>query len=57
MKTHFYDSMNQGVINLSDLAYFLNLIALVVRRFRGGRSQSGDNGEETDGRALRYRWL
>ncbi|MFH1186477.1 MAG: ABC transporter permease subunit [Chloroflexota bacterium] len=28
MKTHFYDSMNQGVINLSDLAYFLSLIAL-----------------------------
>lgn len=28
MKTHFYDSMNQGVINLSDLAYFLSLTAL-----------------------------
>lgn len=28
MKTHFYDSMNQGVINLSDLSYFLSLIAL-----------------------------
>jgi ABC-2 type transport system permease protein len=28
MKTHFYDSLNQGVINLSDLAYFLSLIAL-----------------------------
>jgi ABC-2 type transport system permease protein len=28
MKSHFYDSMNQGVINLSDLVYFLSLIAL-----------------------------
>jgi ABC-2 type transport system permease protein len=28
MKIHFYDSMNQGVINLSDLAYFLSLTAL-----------------------------
>jgi ABC-2 type transport system permease protein len=28
MKTHFYDSLNQGVINLSDLAYFLSLTAL-----------------------------
>jgi ABC-2 type transport system permease protein len=28
MKSHFYDSMNQGVINLSDLAYFLGLTAL-----------------------------
>jgi ABC-2 type transport system permease protein len=28
MKAHFYDSMNQGVINLSDLAYFLSLTAL-----------------------------
>jgi len=28
MKTHFYDTMNQGVINLSDLAYFLSLTAL-----------------------------
>jgi len=28
MKAHFYDSMNQGVINLSDLAYFFSLIAL-----------------------------
>ena len=28
MKTHFYDSMNQGIINLSDLTYFLSLIAL-----------------------------
>lgn len=28
MKTHFYDSLNMGVINLSDLAYFLSLTAL-----------------------------
>ncbi|HEY5983281.1 MAG TPA: ABC transporter permease [Anaerolineales bacterium] len=28
MKTHFYDSMNQGVINLSDLSYFGSMIAL-----------------------------
>jgi ABC-2 type transport system permease protein len=28
MKTHFYDSLNQGIVNLSDLAYFLSLIAL-----------------------------
>lgn len=28
MKTHFYDSMNMGVINLSDLVYFLSLTAL-----------------------------
>lgn len=28
MKAHFYDTMNQGVINLSDLAYFVSLIAL-----------------------------
>jgi ABC-2 type transport system permease protein len=28
MKTHFYDSLNQGVINLSDLAYFLSLTAM-----------------------------
>lgn len=28
MKTHFYDSLNQGVINLSDIVYFISLIAL-----------------------------
>lgn len=28
MKAHFYNSMNTGVINLSDLAYYLSLIAL-----------------------------
>jgi ABC-2 type transport system permease protein len=28
MKTHFYDSLNQGVINLSDLVYFITLAAL-----------------------------
>jgi len=28
MKTHFYDSMNVGVVNLSDLTYFLSLTAL-----------------------------
>jgi ABC-2 type transport system permease protein len=28
MKTHFYDSMNQGVIYLSDVAYYLSLTAL-----------------------------
>ena len=28
MKTHFYDSLNQGVVNLSDLAYYLSLTAL-----------------------------
>jgi len=36
MKTHFYDSMNQGVINLSDLAYYLSLIALGL--FAGSRA-------------------
>jgi ABC-2 type transport system permease protein len=36
MKTHFYDSMNQGVINLSDLAYYLSLIALGL--FAGTRA-------------------
>ncbi len=28
MKAHFYNSMNNGVINLSDIAYYLSLIAL-----------------------------
>jgi ABC-2 type transport system permease protein len=28
MKAHFYNSMNTGVINLSDLTYYLSLIAL-----------------------------
>src|SRR5512135_2022304 len=28
MKAHFYNSMNNGVMNLSDLAYYLSLIAL-----------------------------
>jgi ABC-2 type transport system permease protein len=28
MKAHFYNSMNTGVINLSDLAYYFSLIAL-----------------------------
>lgn len=28
LQHHFYDSMNTGVVNLSDLAYFLSLIAL-----------------------------
>jgi ABC-2 type transport system permease protein len=28
MKHHFYDSMNTGVINLSDITYYLSLIAL-----------------------------
>lgn len=28
MKTHFYNSLNMGVINLSDLVYFLSLTAL-----------------------------
>lgn len=28
MQGHFYNSMNNGVINLSDLAYYLSLIAL-----------------------------
>ncbi len=28
MKAHFYNSMNRGVIDLSDLAYYLSLIAL-----------------------------
>ncbi len=28
MQNHYYNSMNNGVINLSDLAYFLSLIAL-----------------------------
>ena len=28
MKAHFYNSMNTGVMNLSDLAYYLSLIAL-----------------------------
>jgi ABC-2 type transport system permease protein len=28
MKAHFYNSLNTGVINLSDLAYYLSLIAL-----------------------------
>ena len=28
MKTHFYDSLNQGVINLSDVVYFISLTAL-----------------------------
>jgi ABC-2 type transport system permease protein len=28
MQHHFYDSMNNGVINLSDIAYSLSLIAL-----------------------------
>jgi ABC-2 type transport system permease protein len=28
MKTHFYDSLNQGVINVSDLVYFISLTAL-----------------------------
>jgi gliding motility-associated transport system permease protein len=28
MKHHFYDSMNTGVINLSDLVYYLSLIVL-----------------------------
>ncbi len=28
LQHHFYDSMNSGVVNLSDLAYFLSLIAL-----------------------------
>ncbi|MBI5842353.1 MAG: ABC transporter permease subunit [Chloroflexi bacterium] len=28
MKTHFYDSLNVGVINLSDIVYFISLIAL-----------------------------
>lgn len=28
MKAHFYNSMNTGVINLSDLVYYLSLIAL-----------------------------
>jgi ABC-2 type transport system permease protein len=28
MKTHFYDSLNQGTIYLSDLVYFLSLTAL-----------------------------
>jgi ABC-2 type transport system permease protein len=28
MKAHFYDSLNKGVINLSDLVYFLSLAAL-----------------------------
>lgn len=28
MQHHFYDSMNKGVIDLSDIAYFLSLIAL-----------------------------
>lgn len=28
MKTHFYNSMNVGILNLSDLVYFLSLTAL-----------------------------
>lgn len=28
MKTHFYDTLNAGVINLSDIIYFLSLTAL-----------------------------
>ncbi len=28
LQHHFYDSMNTGVVNLSDIAYFLSLIAL-----------------------------
>ena len=28
MKTHFYDSLNQGVINVADLVYFISLTAL-----------------------------
>jgi ABC-2 type transport system permease protein len=28
MKAHFFNSMNQGVINLSDVVYYLSLIAL-----------------------------
>ncbi len=28
MQSHFYDSMNRGIINLSDIVYFLSLTAL-----------------------------
>jgi hypothetical protein len=28
MQSHFYDSLNIGVINLGDLVYFLSLTAL-----------------------------
>ena len=39
MKSHFYDSLNTGVINLSDLTYYLSLIALgLVHGDRSGRS-------------------
>jgi hypothetical protein len=28
MKTHFYDSLNTGIINLSDIVYYLSLTVL-----------------------------
>jgi hypothetical protein len=30
MKTHFYGALNAGTINLSDIVYYISLIALGI---------------------------